>query len=268
MTLPISIGILSWHNPKTLRHTLESYRKNGLLELSNDICILFQEVTAEDEHIAAKFGIKTIGLKENIGIGKAIEQLLRNAKYEHVLFLENDWQLTEGKETTQTQLAAGLALLKSGYQVIKYRSRKNPGHPLYSTAYKGRELDYYDDWHEVTSPHLLESLHWLDPAERFPDKIQKHGNFFVTTARWANWSNNPFLVHKDFYLGQLLPFAGSAVQFEKNIAPWWVRQDFKIAHGEGLFTHNDLKKYPPKPIHKRFLAKIREVLNRKKTPAQ
>jgi glyceraldehyde-3-phosphate dehydrogenase/erythrose-4-phosphate dehydrogenase len=30
---------------------------------------------------------------------------------------------------------------------------------------------------------------------------------------------------------------------EGKIGGWWARQNFKVAHGEGLFMHRDLKKY-------------------------
>jgi hypothetical protein len=241
--LPISIGILAWKSTKTLSNTLKSYRKNGLLDLVEDITILFQEVSAADKKLAEKYQVKYIGLEENIGIGKGFIKLAENAKYNDILFLEHDWELVENKETVYAQLNSGLDFLNKDFSVVRYRSRKNPGFPLHSLVHKGNELNYFDDWHQVTSPHLLESLHWLDPAVEFPDKIQKERGFFITSSRWANWTNNPFLVKKDFYLDKITPFAGESVQFEKNIASWWVKQDFKIAQGEGLFTHNDLQKY-------------------------
>ena len=260
MTLPISICILSWKNEVTLENTLKSYQKNGFLKISDDITILFQEVSDKDKKIANKYGIQYIGLQENIGIGKGIIQLLKNAKYEPVLFLENDWELIESQEETQQQVSEGLKLLNEGYDVVRYRHRKNPGHPLHSLKHKGNELTYFDDWHKVTSPHLLESLHWLDPAQEFPDKIQKREGFFITTSRWANWTNNPFLLNKKFYLEKLTPFAGEGVHFEKNIAAWWVQQDFKIAQGEGLFTHNDLKKYPKPTTFQKLKNKLKKLL--------
>lgn len=242
--LPISVCILSWNSGKTIENTLKSYAKNGFLNLFDDITILFQEVSEKDIKIAQKYNIKYIGIKENIGIGKGIIKLVENTKYNHFLFLEHDWELVENASETYHQLSSGLNLLKNqNFKVIRFRSRKKPGHPLYSLKYKGKELTYYDDWHKVTSPHLLESLHWLDPAEQFPDKIQKKEDFFVTTSRWANWTNNPFLIQKQFYLDELTPFSGKGVQFEKNIAAWWVKQNFKIAQGEGLFMHHDLKKH-------------------------
>ena len=260
--LPVSIGILSWNNIKTLQNTLKSYKKNGLLDLSDDIVILFQEVTDADKAIAKKFKVKYIGLKENVGIGNGIRLLAENAAFEDILFLENDWELIEKKPFTFSRLWSGLEKIGNGYDVVRFRSRRNPGHPLFSITHKGNELGYYDDWHECTSPHLLESLHWLDPAVKFPDKIQKDGDEFVTTARWANWTNNPFLINKNFLLETILPFAGESVSFERNIASWWVKQDFKIAHGEGLFTHNDLKKYPKKNFLRKIMTKLKNKIKR------
>lgn len=260
--LPVSICILSWKSTKTLRQTLVSYRKNGLLKISDDITILFQEAEEKDRLLASEFGIQSIALPENIGIGKGIEMLANHALYDLILFLEHDWKLVENQKTAWQQIFAGIKLIqKDQFDVIRYRSRRKPGFPLVSIRNKGKELEYYDDWHQCTAPHLLESLHWLDPAKEFPDKIQKKGDFFITSSRWANWTNNPFLVQKDFLLSTILPFAGDATSFEKNIAPWWVQQHFKIAQGEGLFMHSDPVKYPKKSflriIFRRLKNKIR-----------
>lgn len=244
--LPISIGILSWKSSKNLINTLDSYRRYGLLNISDDIKIFFQEISPEDEKLANQYQIPHIGNANNIGIGQAIIELLKQTKYKHFLFLEHDWELIEPISLVRERLSEGLMLLNQGYDIVRYRSRRFPGYPLYSKVHKGQELTYYDEWHKVTSPHLLDSLHWLDPAENFPDKIQKQGAFFVTTARWANWTNNPFLINKDFYLKHITPFAGDTIQLEEKIAPWWVQQSFRIAQGEGLFMHHDLIKYPMK----------------------
>ncbi|HEX7868997.1 MAG TPA: hypothetical protein VF455_02695 [Chryseobacterium sp.] len=254
--LPLSICILSWNNLVSLKNILKSYKSNGLLNLSDDVVILFQKASIEDQELARKYNLKYIALEENIGIGKGFIRLAENARYENILFLENDWELVENQHLVNLRLKSGMELLKKGYDVIRYRSREKPGYPLYSITYKGRELEYFDDWHQCTSPHLLESLHWLDPAAEFPDKIQKEGEYFITTSRWANWTNNPFLIKKDFYLKTMNQFAGDSVSFERNIAAWWSQQNFKIAQGEGLFMHNDLKKYPPA----NFRSKIKKIL--------
>ncbi len=254
---PISIAILSWNSMKTLKNTLHSYKKKGLLDISDDITVLFQEITDKDRRLAEKYGIKYIELAENIGIGKGISKLIENAKYDTILFLEHDWELIENKNVLLNRLQSGLSLLENGFDIIRYRSRKNPGFPVHSLRHKGKELDYYDTWHKVTSPHLLESLYWLDPAESFPDKIQKKDEYFITTARWANWTNNPFMLRKKFFFKNIYDIAVSSEHFERDIAEWWVQQPFKIAQGEGLFMHNDLGKHPKTSTLSKISKKIK-----------
>lgn len=267
--LPISAGILSWKSNQTLRNTLESYKKNGLLDLVNDITILFQEVTDEDRKIANEYKIPFVGLDENIGIGKALIILAEIARTNNILFLEHDWELIENKETTFNRLSEGINLLDSGFNVVRYRHRKNPGYPLYSVqAYKGNELTHYDASTDLMSPHLMDCIHWVEnPDQQFPDKISKQGEYFISTSRWSNFTNNPCMYKKDFYLKCVYlfkegrgkdpelykDFAANLTHYgsvepwkhslEVDIGYWWSRQNFKVAQGEGLFTHNDIQKY-------------------------
>lgn len=241
--LNLSIGILAWNSAQTLVDTLHTYYMNGLLELVNDVTILFQQVSEEDEQIANHFGLPYIGLSDNIGIGNGFLELTKNSKTPNVLILEHDWQLIESKRVTRERLESGIELLDNGFDVIRYRHRTQPGYPHFSFRHKGNELTYWDDEIGCHSPHLLDSLHWLDPAESFPDKIQKRGEYFITTSRWGNWTNNPTMYKKEFYIDTVTPFAGDGIRLEGNISKWWAEQEFKVAHGEGLFKHVDLVKY-------------------------
>lgn len=246
MKLPISIGILSWNSGQTLVNTLHSYYLNGLLEMANDVTIFFQEVTEEDRTIAHHFGVNYIESPSNVGIGKAFIDLATNAQTENILLLEHDWKLIEDKETTYSRLNSGLDLINSGFDFIKYRHRKSPGYPLYSQpAYQGNELNHYDNSMDLISPHLLECIHWVkNPDIDFADKIQKQEEYFTTNSRWGNWTNNPGLFKKDFYLKVVSQFINPKdLLLESSISGWWARQNYKVAHGEGLFKHEDLKKY-------------------------
>lgn len=241
--LPISIGILAWKSGQTLVNTLETYFRNGFLELVNDVRILFQEVSEEDYTIADHFGLPHIPIKENLGIGQGFIILTKAAQTENVLILEHDWKLIEDQETTYQRLKSGIEMLDKGYSCVRYRHRRLPGHPHFSFKYQGRELDYYDKEIECTSPHLLDSVHWTDPHKQFPDYIGQDGEYFTTTSRYGNWTNNPCLYKQDFYLRTVYPFAGKGIGLEGNISKWWAQQDYKVAHGEGLFTHIDEAKY-------------------------
>jgi hypothetical protein len=241
--LPISIGILAWNSGQVLVDTLTTYYNNGLLDIVNDVTILFQEVTPQDIQIATHFGIDCIGLQENIGIGKAFIRLTESAQSDNVLVLEHDWNLIENKGTTYERLESGLELLGGSVDVVRYRHRQQPGNPHFSFRNIGKELTYYDDEIECTSPHLLDSLHWLDPKKEFPEYIGQFGEYFLTGSRYGNWTNNPCLYKKQFYLDVVRPFAGEGISLEGNISKWWAQQNYSVAHGEGLFKHNDWQKY-------------------------
>jgi len=241
--LPISIGILSWHSGQVLVDTLTTYHNNGLFDMVNDVTILFQEVTPQDIQIATHFELDFIGLQKNIGIGQAFIRLTENAQSDYVLVLEHDWNLIEDKETTYNTLKRSYQAIEMGLDVVRLRHRTNPGFPHFSFRMRGDELTYYDEEIGVTSPHLLDSLHWLDPAIEFPDKINKSEDMFWTTSRYGNWTNNPCLYKKQFYLNTVKPFAGEGIALEGNISKWWAQQEYKVGHNEGLFMHNDWQKY-------------------------
>lgn len=241
--IPISIGILAWKSGQTLVNSLTTYFQNDFLHQVNDVCILFQEVSEQDKQIAEHFNIPYIGLNENIGIGKGFIQLTEQCKTDNVLILEHDWKLIENTETCIERLKSGIELLNNGFSAIRYRHRKEPGHPHFSFQYQGRELDYYDKEIECTSPHLLDSVHWCEPADKFPEHIQKEGEYFTTTSRWGNWTNNPTLYKKEFYLETVNQFTGNGIDLEGNISKWWAKQSYKVAHGEGLFKHLDEGKH-------------------------
>jgi len=241
--LPISIGILSWHSGQVLVDTLTTYHNNGLFDMVNDVTILFQEFNEQDYQIAKHFGLNVIGMNSNIGIGKAFIKLTENAQSEFVLVLEHDWNLIEDKETTYERLKSGFQSLDGSVCCIRYRHRKDPGFPHFSFRHKGNEFTYYDDEIGATSPHLLDSVHWFDPEIEFPDQINKSEDMFWTTSRYGNWTNNPCLYRKQFYLDVVKPFAGDGIALEGNIGKWWVQQNYKVGHNEGLFMHNDWAKY-------------------------
>jgi hypothetical protein len=237
MTLPFSIGILSWKSPKTLHQTLTSYKENGLLDLTDDVAIYFQEISETDLAIAEEFGItKIYGDERNIGIGAAFTTLVESAKYEYVLLLENDWELVEDYDSTQTYIIEGLHLLiQKAVDVLKYRSRFNWGDPLYTLQFAHRERDCPE--------HMGEAMHWLHRADQiYPDvfsQVEWGGSqWFVMPSKHVSHTNNPCMHSKTFYLKHISPFSGSGVDLEGNILKYWQSSDFKVAHGTGLFKHN------------------------------
>lgn len=252
-----SIGILSWHSTDVLINTLKSYHDNGLLYLCDDVTIFFQESDdpeGGDIKIADHFGINYIKSKENIGIGQAFIQLAKNAKHDNIFLLEHDWELIEPLGVVEQRLTSGIWLLEAGYDCIRYRHRVNPGYPHFSVNnYKTYEkaMAYVDPEIKAPYPHLLDTVHF----EQFPDirykgkigqQIIGEDIYYVAPSKYANFTNNPCLYKKDFYLKFVKPYVGKGIDLEGKISYDWNRANFNVAHGEGLFMHRDERKFPSK----------------------
>lgn len=231
--LDISVGILSWKSKKTLLNTLYSYKESGLLNMVNDVKIFFQESDEEDKFIAAQYEVGAILSEANVGIGKAFSYLAQHAWTSNILFLENDWVCIEPAEVVYRELSAGLHLIEyNKADMVKYRHRVSPGDPLYTVQYKGNEL--------AAPKHLFDCCHWIQhPEIAYPDQItkDKSTDYYMCSSQYANHTNNPTLFKTKFYLDKISPFSGNGVDLEGKIDGWWQTQNFTVAHGDGLFTH-------------------------------
>lgn len=232
--LNLSIGILTWNAHNTLRNTLESYKKSGLLDMVNDVCIFAQEGKEVDYKLASDYGTDIILSPNNVGIGMGLTTLAHAAETDNILLLENDWIiLPEYFSTVYRELSKGIDMIeKNKADVVKFRSRRVPGDPLYTLQFANREFD--------SPKHLFECVHWREnPDQDFPEHISKDSEtgLYYAKSKYANQTNNPCIYNKEFYIKNISPFSGDGVQLEEKIFDWWADQDFTVAHGEGLFTH-------------------------------
>jgi hypothetical protein len=238
MKLDLDIIILGWNSSNKIRDSLNTYRDNGLLDMVGNVILYFQEVSVEDFNLAKEFNLDFIGSSQNVGIGKAFTSASKICKSTYILPLEHDWLLIENLEKTYKILSESIDLIKNGATCVKLRHRKNPGDPLHSESVMWRELESFDNECDCFGHHLLESVHWSDPSIRFPDKVKKEGDWFYTKSCWSNFTNNPCVWNREFYINNIGPFSGNGIDLEGSIAKWWVKQDFVIYQGEGLFTHS------------------------------
>ena len=239
MSLSLSICILSWKAHSTLRNTLSSYKEKGLLDLTDDVIIFFQECSKEDGDIAREFDIPlVIGDETNVGIGEAFKRMIECAKYKTVLVLENDWVLQiPTKSETEAYILDSITLLDSGMaDFVRLRHNKVPGVPLYTAQFHGREMD--------SPEHLIEQVHFLgsDLSLYFPDKfwytIYSKSGFVIGDSKFSNYSNNPFMCKKDFWLKNVAPHSGVAGQNETLVRDSWIKGGYNVAFNiPGLFTH-------------------------------
>jgi len=226
----LTIGILSWKDHQTLRNTLESYKQSRLLDYPKQIFIFFNEINDEDRKIAKEYNIKYYGAETNLGIAGGYKKMLEYVEQPNYLFLENDWMIREDafdRVVSQLQDAEKYLSLAN---VVRLRHRREPGNPLWTKQFKGNELSRPE--------HLLDCVHWhADPDKLFPDYItQLAPNWYLASAKNANWTNNPHLIRTEWAKNILLPkLAGN---IEIALQDWWQKTDYKVAQGEGLFTHD------------------------------
>jgi len=224
----MTIAILSWGYHETLINSLESYKKFGLDKLDEDKVIFFQEYSPGDADIAAEYGYDAFGSPENIGIAEAYKLLAAYASGEFFLFLENDWLLLE--DATYAILD-GEALLEIGAaDLVRYRHRYEPGNPLWTKQFQGREYD--------RPTHLLDCVHWEEHPEKFTEiaELNSYTKWYRTTAKNANWTNNPHMARTEFIRSSIVPHLGGD-NIERDLQSWWQKQDFKVIQGKGLFKH-------------------------------
>lgn len=238
----VSIGILTWRTPVTLRATLKSYRESGLLDRVGEAIIFINECHPDDVLIAQEFGLKIITSDVNVGIGPALTQMAAKAQNPYFLFLENDWLCVEDKDTVFRRLQSGLELIKNeNIDVVKYRHRVKFGLPLYSMRnYKNNEIP-------EGLAYLLDAIHWTDePEKAFSRYISKKKiggeDWFFATSENANYTNNPCLYKKQFLEKNITSkAAGPGIALEADLEIWWKNQHFNVAQGEGLFEHRPLE---------------------------
>ena len=230
--------MLTWRKPKTLENTLLSYKHFDFLKLFNEKIMFLQQNVPRERQIAENFGFRMMSSTRNIGIGKAMRQMISEMNSDYIIFLENDWILTNNN--FQKEIFDKIKYFENGdLDFYKLRSRRNPGNPLYSIWLRGQEI-----WPENEKDHLSECIHWTEnPDIIWPEDIKKIEDFYTYSSKRGCYTNNPFICKREWFIEKLFPImeASEGRENEVDIRHWWSEQNFKIGQGEGLFTHNDLR---------------------------
>jgi hypothetical protein len=244
----MTIGMLSWGAENTLKQTLESYYYYSLGK-DEEKLIYLQEANSYQVALVRSFGWHPIESPFNTGIAMGYNRLVQAASEPFFLFLENDWKLIDYPEP---HISHGRGFLRSDdADIVRYRHRKNPGNPLWTRQFQGREYD--------KPTHLLDAIHWEPYPEKFPEikrreiRFQRvlpmnlfddrppvenlYYNWYFTSSKYANWTNNPHMARTSFLREEILPRFGRR-DGEVDIQSWWEKQQFIVAQSDGLFTHD------------------------------
>jgi hypothetical protein len=255
----ITIGILAWNSRKTLTHTLNSYKQNGLLDIVHPF-IYFQERTPELDAYAATHGINdVIGTPENRGIFNAFLEMLLHTKTKYFIFAECDFELIHGKRKTIEVLSECIRLMEEkNVDVIRLRDKKDPGDPLHSLNQikkSGKELQDHDFGGNY--PWKLETLHFIkDPVKKFPgdfEKVTYKNEWLIDISKDVWWTNNITIIKMDFAKKRLIPMMTTGPcrkgTYEDDLV-WKLEhcftselKNYRMAGGVGLFRHNRLDRH-------------------------
>ena len=251
----LSVGVLSYRAPETLARTMESYREGGLAECADECCVFFNAMTQTDEEQCARYGWRCAGSPENLGLLGGMDALARTLTGDYLLMLQNDCPLVADAPFTRRYLAEATALIASGQaDIVRCRSRAHPGQGFADGKKFAR---YYGAGLRPALRRLLRPLKArrvigrapyaiADAERRFPAYIERKGDFLIVDSSVINFTDQPFLISRPLML-RLLDWAKAHPKkrtlngfqvMEINLnSRWWRAQHFKIAVGEGIFTH-------------------------------
>ena len=254
-TSTFSIGVLSYRATRTLCQTMESYKRGAIDSCANECCVFFNAMTEADSELCARYGWRCAGSPENLGLLGGMDALARTLTGDYLLMLQNDCPLVADAAFTSRYLAEAVELLASGRaHVVRCRSRSLPGQGFADK--KKFERFYGHGWRSFLwrvfrpikarraigrAPYAIP-----DADSRFPSYITRHGNFLIVDSEVMNFTDQPFLISRSLMI-TLLDWAKDhprgrppALEVCLNTS-WWRDRHFKIAVGEGLFTHARLK---------------------------
>jgi hypothetical protein len=252
----LSVGVLSYHAHETLARTLDSYEKGALASCAKEACIFFNGQTEDDLRFARNYpDWRCTGTPDNLGILGGTDALARTLAGDYLLMLQNDCPLVADAAFTSRYLAEAVELLASGRaHVVRCRSRSLPGQGFADK--KKFERFYGHGWRSFLwrvfrpikarraigrAPYAIP-----DADSRFPSYITRHGNFLIVDSEVMNFTDQPFLISRSLMI-TLLDWAKDhprgrppALEVCLNTS-WWRDRHFKVAVGEGLFTHARIK---------------------------
>ena len=255
----IGVAILSHGRLDKLEKSLHSYIDNGLIEIVGDSFVFFNEISNNDinliEHDFPMF--EWGGHPQNLGIGWGMTKAIEDINTEYVLFLENDFELEPLKGDIYLQLQLGYKNIENGnVDIVKFRTMKD----YIKTSNEAKEWAAKNEG-ELGRDGCVEKNWWMGFAaeEDFGynnldicEEIDQKNNIVLwnMSSKHANWSNNPFLCKKDWFLKaaknrgfdidmDLKPSNQRSPDFEEQMAieEWWQKQDYRVGILPGLFIH-------------------------------
>jgi len=269
MNNSLSIALLGWKAQETTANTLESYARARLYDTAEEFFIHFNQYSEQDKAMADRFGVRSFGTSENLGIWGGMDAEAAAAKGDYILFLQDDHPVVVSPEETARWMSAALDFLKAGRAdiVLLWHRFKRGDHSDFSNHFKYNYVHDLDpraadegvadhfppDWNRDTFPrklrralrpgaamrHSAGTLYLeREPEKVFPKYIRREGDFLIIDSFLHPFSETPYLISKKFY--NELSAWGKAHPSSRGIlglpvleytlnCRWWRQQHFRLA---------------------------------------
>lgn len=232
----ISIGILSYNSPITLKNTLLSYKHYGLLDLSDDIFCVIQpsDKVTQEISVCDEFRVKYYVETNNEMMLGGMKRVFKESKYEFVLWTENDFRIHTSKDKVYEIINYSIKLIKDEtVDLVRIRSLKLPGHPI-TTKHK-----YNNEMNELSK--LDYACYYTESPEiKFSEFIKKHSDkprILIMDSKYCSYTNNCFITTKKFFNNVILKHSQGNPHIEPDIDKVWSELNMKIGISDGFLTH-------------------------------
>jgi hypothetical protein len=272
----MGLGILSYKAHDTLKKTLSSLEQQNARSFFDDSVIYFNDFCDQDKEIADAFSYRAVG-GPNIGF-TAQQQLAEHIDADYIVLIQNDCPLIETFSELEKQLTTAVELIEAGQidlmrlrhqwhvgegfcDVVKYARFYNVSavneafiakeHGLDEEGLKHSLIKYFKKYiRPLKARRLIGRSVYIEksPEKRFPKYIQKTGYVLIVDSECIDYTEQSFLIQKDFFLNILCKFINEnpkkrtlhGFQVPEIILNcfWWRKKHFKIGVCKGLFTHN------------------------------
>ena len=232
----ISIGILTYNSPITLKNTLMSYRHYGLFNYSDDIFCVIQpsDKSIEEIEICKDFNINYYLEESNGMMLGGMKRVFEESKYECVLWTENDFRIHTNKNDVKQIIDYSEKLIKDNIvDLVRIRSLKLPGHPI-TTKHK------YNNEMSDTSKLDYSCYYTENPHLKFPEYIKKYNDtpkMFIINSKNCGYTNNCFITSKKFFSEVIIKYSSGNPHIEPDIDKVWSDLDLSIGISDGFLTH-------------------------------
>jgi hypothetical protein len=242
----------------------------------DDNVIYFNDFCDQDKEIAAAFSYRAVG-GPNIGF-TAQQQLAEHLDAEYIVLIQNDCPFIENFFELETQLTTAVELIEAGkidLMRLRHQWRVGEGfcdvqkyagfynvhavsesfiakeHGLDESSLNHSPVKYIKKYiRPLKARRLIGRSVYIEkyPETLFPKFIQREGKVLIVDSACIDYTEQSFLIQKDFFLNVLCKFINEnpkkrtlhGFQVPEYILNclWWRKKHFKIGVCRGLFTHN------------------------------